>query len=89
LRRPTFQPAQDLCSLPTTQSEVIEVHLLHQPKQRQALAGAQIVLFLLEPQEDFAVRGDLLIFVETVGFLGSFEDVGDFAGKLGSTSSKS
>jgi hypothetical protein len=37
---PPFHQAQDLGSLPTTQGEVIQIQILHQPKQRKPLARA-------------------------------------------------
>jgi hypothetical protein len=40
LRQTAFHPAQNIGAFTTGNRELIEIEVLHQPKQRQALAGA-------------------------------------------------
>jgi hypothetical protein len=81
-RHPPLHPAQDLGAFTTSNGQLIEVHVLQQSEQRQSLAWTKIVFTLLEPQEDFAVRGDLLIFEKPVCLFRSFQQVTDLSANL-------
>ena len=61
---------------------MIEVRVLHQPKQAQSFARAQIVLFLLELGNGFTVGINPVPFIEPVRLPGRFQNVSDFAGQF-------
>ena len=66
----------------TPNGDLIKIHVLHQPEQSKSLTGSQIILPLLELAGVFAVGNNRVPFIQAVGFLGSFQNVGDFTGQF-------